>query len=166
MRYAGTVLLMIATGLILAAGCTVQVPMEARDSGLTRQNNTDNTAAWNNPSSLAKTWYIRSIVINHVPVKPLPLTGITIQFDANGSFSGYDSCNPYSGTWQADGRHISIMGLSGEGISCEVPPGVMEQEDQYFAILRNASDYIINGEDMAISDGSGKNRLIYKQVFF
>ncbi len=82
-----------------------------------------------------------------------------------GSFSGYDSCNGYTGAWQTDGRHISISGIKREGLSCPGPPGVMKQEEQYFAILRNASDYVINGEDMAISDGSGKNRLIYKQVF-
>ena len=100
------------------------------------------------------------------PPHPWPLTGITIQFDTIGSFSGYDSCNPYTGSWKVDNRHISISGLSGEGHQCDAPPGVMEQEGRYFAILRNATGYVINGENMAISDGSGKNRLVYKQVFF
>jgi hypothetical protein len=55
--------------------------------------------------------------------------------------------------------------MRSEGLSCPGPPGVMKQKERYFAILRNAGDYVMNDEDMAISDGSGKNRLIYKQVF-
>lgn len=167
MRYAGIVAILVTGLLVFSPGCIVQPPSRYQDTIPAVQNRTDTQAmTGSGPSSLAKTWYVRSMVTNHVPVAPLPLTGITIQFDTNGSFSGYDSCNLYTGSWQADGRHISISGLSGEGLRCTGPPGVMEQEEQYFAILRNASDYVITGEDMALSDGSGKNRLVYKQVFF
>jgi len=167
MRYAGTVLILVVVVVILATGCTTQEPAHPQSQTYTREICTGIPANMEfHPSSLTRTWYIRSMVIDHVPTAPLPLTGITIQFDANGNFSGYDSCNHYAGRWKADKRHISIGGLSSEGLLCHDPRGVMEQEEQYFAILRNATDYVVNGEDMAICDGSGKNRLIYKQVFF
>ena len=51
-------------------------------------------------------------------------------------------------------------------IWCSEPPGVMEQESEYFALLNNASIYVMNGEDMALSDFTGKNGLVFKQVFF
>ena len=49
---------------------------------------------------------------------------------------------------------------------CNEPPGVMEQESEYFALLKNASFYGVNGEDMVLSDDGGKNGLIFKRVFF
>jgi hypothetical protein len=35
-----------------------------------------------------------------------------------------------------------------------------------FTLLKNASIYKVNGEDMVLSDDTGKNGLIFKQVFF
>ncbi len=49
---------------------------------------------------------------------------------------------------------------------CDEPPGVMEQESEYFALLQNASLYGVNGEDMVLSDDAGNDGLIFKQVFF
>lgn len=104
------------------------------------------------------------MVISHIPSAPLSLTGIIIEFDTDGSFSGNISCNRYTGTWQAAGRHVSISEVKSEGLSCPGPPGVMKQEEPCFAILQNSIVYVTNGEDMALSDGSGKNRLIFKKV--
>ena len=105
------------------------------------------------------------MVISHTSTTPLPLTGITVEFDTNGSSSGYDSCNRYTGTWQAGGRHVSINEVKSEGLSCPDLPGVMKQEEPYFAIPQNSTGYVTNGEDMALSDRSGKNHLIFKKVF-
>jgi hypothetical protein len=42
----------------------------------------------------------------------------------------------------------------------------MEQESEYFALLKNARFYQVSGEDMVLSDGTGKDSLVFKQVFF
>jgi hypothetical protein len=42
----------------------------------------------------------------------------------------------------------------------------MEQESEYFALLTNARYYLVNGEDMVMSDETGKDGLVFKQVFF
>jgi heat shock protein HslJ len=94
------------------------------------------------------------------------LTGIQLTFHTNGSFSGFDSCNPYTGRWKADEKHITISRIESPMVWCNEPPGVMEQESAYFTLLNNASFYVMNGEDMALSDTTGKNGLIFKQVFF
>ena len=67
------------------------------------------------------------MVISHISSAPLRFTGITIEFDTYGSFSGYISCNSYTGTWQVDGLHVSISEVKSEGLSCSDPRSVMKQ---------------------------------------
>ena len=50
--------------------------------------------------------------------------------------------------WQADEKHITISRINSPMTYCSEPPGVMEQESDYFALLKNASMYGVNGEDM------------------
>ncbi|MCX6700179.1 MAG: META domain-containing protein [Methanomicrobiales archaeon] len=104
------------------------------------------------------------MLISHIPIAPLPLTGITIESDTNGCFGGYGSCNRYTGTWQVDGRCVSISEVKSEGLSGPDHPRVMKQKEQNFAILQNSTGYGTNREDMALSYGSGKDRLTFKQV--
>jgi heat shock protein HslJ len=106
------------------------------------------------------------LIINGTPHVPVRLTGIQLTFHTNGSFSGFDSCNPYTGMWQADEKYITISRIISPMTYCNEPPGVMEQESEYFALLKNASIYRVNGEDMLLSDDSGKNGLIFKRVYF
>ena len=67
--------------------------------------------------------------------------------------------------WQADEKRITIREIESPMIWCSEPPGVMEQESEYFALLNNASIYVMNGEDMALSDFTGKNGLVFSRSF-
>ncbi len=120
----------------------------------------------NDASSLVKPWYVKALIFNKTPKVPVRLTGIQLTFFNNGSFAGYDSCNPYFGRWKADERRIIISQLQSPANYCSEPAGVMEQESEYFALLTNASFYLVNGEDMVMSDETKNDGLVFKQVFF
>jgi len=161
------VITLMMAGCILAAGCTGSPSGNTTDLKNTPQTGSHVVSAdGNDPSSLVRPWYVKSLIIDGTPKVPVRLTGIQLTFYKNGSFSGYDSCNPYLGLWQADEKHIMINQLKNLSEYCNEPSGVMEQESEYFTLLKNSSIYRVNGEDMVLSDDTGKNGLIFKQVFF
>jgi heat shock protein HslJ len=167
MRYSGLVFPLLMMGFILAVGCTGYAPGKTTDSKNTLQKGTHILSPeGNSPSSLVGPWYVKALIISGTPKVPVRLTGIQLTFENNGSFSGFDSCNPYTGMWLADEKHIMIRRIQSPMTYCNEPPGVMEQESEYFALLKNASFYGVNGEDMVLSDDAGKNGLIFKRVFF
>jgi heat shock protein HslJ len=167
MKYSGMIIILVMVGLVLASGC----------AGLS-QKKTSNLATTGTPgiqalspmgndaSSLVKPWYVKALIFNKTPKVPVRLTGIQLTFYNNGSFAGYDSCNPYIGRWKADEKRIIISQLQSPANYCSEPPGVMEQESEYFALLTNASYYQVNGEDMVMSDETKNDGLVFKQVFF
>jgi heat shock protein HslJ len=167
MRYSGMVITLVMAGFILLAGCTGYGTGKTSDSTNTLQTGLRVLAPeGNDPSSLVGPWYAKVLIINGAPNVPVRLTGIQLTIHNNGSFSGFDSCNPYTGLWQADKKHIMISRILSPMTYCNEPPGVMEQESEYFALLENSSFYGVNGEDMILSDKTGENGLIFKRVYF
>ena len=167
MRFSGMVITLVMAGFILAAGCTDFRAGKTSDSTETLQIGLGELSpAGNDPSSLIGPWYVKVLVINGTPKVPVRLTGIQLTFHNNQSFSGFDSCNPYTGLWQAGKKNISISHIRSPMTYCNEPPGVMEQESEYFALLKNSSFYGVNSEDMILSDETGKNGLIFKRVYF
>ena len=167
MRSSDITITLIIAGLVLSSGCAWDGPAKMPDSKNTRPSNSQAPSPEGNTSSLlVRPWYVKALIINGTPEVPVRLTGIQLTFYDNGSFSGFDSCNPYSGLWQADEKRIIISNLECRTYYCNEPPGVMEQESEYFEILKNARFYQVNGEDMVLSDDSGKDSLFFKQVFF
>lgn len=166
MRISGMGIVLMMAGCILAAGCAGYLSEKINNPIHTPQSGSPILSSGNDSSSLVRPWYVKVLIIGGSPKAPVQLTGIQLTFYNNGSFSGFDSCNPYTGRWQADEKHITIREIESPMTWCNEPPGVMEQESEYFALLNNASLYVMNGEDMALSDTTGKNGLIFKQVFF
>jgi heat shock protein HslJ len=167
MRYSGMIIILVMVGLVLASGC----------AGLSQKKTSNSTKTGtpgfqalslggNDASPLVKPWYVKALIFNKTPKVPVRLTGIQLTFYNNGSFAGYDSCNPYIGRWKADERRIIISQLQSPANYCSEPPGVMEQESEYFALLTNSSFYLVNGEDMVMSDETKNDGLVFKQVFF
>jgi heat shock protein HslJ len=167
MRYSGMVIPILMVGFIIASGCTGYAPEKTADSKNSPQMGSRVLSPnGNDPLSLVGPWYVKALIINATSKVPVRLTGIQLTFHTNGSFSGFDSCNPYIGMWQADEKHITISRIISPMTYCNEPPGVMEQESEYFALLKNASFYGVTGEDMVLSDDTGKNGLIFKRVYF
>ncbi|MDD1695348.1 MAG: META domain-containing protein [Methanoregula sp.] len=167
MRSSGAVLIILMAGFVLVSGCADLAPVKTPDAINTGQTSPDILSSRDDTaSSLVKPWYVKALITNGTPNVPVRLTGIQLNFYNNGSFDGFDSCNPYTGRWRADEKHVIIGQIQSPEHYCNEPPGVMEQESEYFALLRNASRYLVSGEDMVLSDDTGKNGLVFKQVFF
>ena len=98
---------------------------------------------------------------------------ITLELDA-GLLSGESGCNKY-GTVQdavygdsddshyyatADGR-LTIPNLFSTAMDCAKPVGVMEQETQYFAILKTIRRYVVAAGELTLMDWQDVERLKY-----
>lgn len=168
MRFSGLVIILVMVGFILASGCTGYVPVKTSTPKNIGQPPASPviSSEGNDASSLVRPWYVKALIFNGTPKVPVRLTGIQLNFYNNGSFDGFDSCNPYTGLWKADEKRIIISQIESPANYCYEPPGVMEQESEYFALLKNASFYLVDGEDMVMSDKTGKDGLVFKQVFF
>jgi heat shock protein HslJ len=167
MRYSGMIFILVMVGLVVASGCAGLSPGKTSESATTGKPGSQAIATGgNDASSLVKPWYVKALIFNKTPKVPVRLTGIQLTLYNNGSFAGYDSCNPYTGRWKADENRIVISQLQSPAYYCSEPPGVMKQESEYFALLTNASFYLVNGEDMVMSDETKNDGLVFKQVFF
>jgi heat shock protein HslJ len=167
MRYSGIIIILVIVGLVLASGCAGLSQKKISNSSTTATPGFQALSPGENDASpLVKPWYVKALIFNKTPKVPVRLTGIQLTFYNNGSFAGYDSCNPYIGRWKADEKRIIISQIQSPATYCSEPPGVMEQESEYFALLTNASYYQVNGEDMVMSDETRNDGLVFKQVFF
>ena len=167
MRYSGIIIILVIVGFVVASGCAGVSQKKTSNSTTTAAPGLQALSPVGNvDSSLVKPWYVKALIVNKTPKVPVRLTGIQLTFFNNGSFAGYDSCNPYFGRWKADEKRIIISQLQSPANYCSEPMGVMEQESEYFALLTNASFYLVNGEDMVMSDETGNDGLVFKQVFF
>jgi hypothetical protein len=98
MRCAGITITLILAGLVLASGCAGYGPAKTADSKNTGPSSSQvSSPERSTSSSLVRPWYVKALIINGTPEVPVRLTGIQLTFYANGSFGGFDSCNPYTG---------------------------------------------------------------------
>lgn len=68
-------------------------------------------------------------------VSPLPSAAVTIAFAPDGTLSGSDGCNSYTGTYETTGPRIELAGLSGTRAACPSPE-LTSQEEQFLAALQ------------------------------
>ena len=119
------------------------------------------------------------VVVTFVESEPLGLTGnhwiangvnngrggaqsivigneITAVFGEDGSLSGSAGCNNYSGTYEFDGKNMSIGPLAATQKFCEQPEGTMDQESEYLSALQTVATWSIDGDvlDLRTSEGS------------
>jgi len=167
MKYSGMIIILVTVGLVLVSGCAGLSQIKTSNLATTGTPGFQALSPGGNDApSLVKPWYVKALIFNKTPKVPVRLTGIQLTFYNNGSFAGYDSCNPYIGRWKADEKRIIISQLQSPANYCSEPPGVMEQESEYFALLTNSSHYLVNGEDMVMSEETKNDGLVFKQVFF
>jgi heat shock protein HslJ len=83
-------------------------------------------------------------------------TEITTEFvNAEETVKGSAGCNSYFGRYELEGRQLSVPGPVGATeMYCMEPEGVMDQEQEYLAILQLAESYEINGSELQINCGS------------
>jgi heat shock protein HslJ/uncharacterized membrane protein len=75
-------------------------------------------------------------------------TQATLEFPSEGRASGKGSCNRFNGVVTAESGTIRFGGLAATRMACA--EGVMRQEDAYFAALREAERFEVEGEALII----------------
>lgn len=79
----------------------------------------------------------------------IPGTEITLECEG-GEVSGSASCNIYGGTYRVSGDSISMTDLYNTEMACMEPEGVMEQEQEFLELLRDARSFQIVDEHLQI----------------
>jgi heat shock protein HslJ len=107
------------------------------------------------------TWYLNSFVDAKGTIwTPGPMYPISLQFDDDGKLNGNAGCNNYFGSFTLSGSTISIGTLGTTAMFCG-EPGVMDLETTYLAVLPRMNLYQVSGNELTLSDGSGKITMIY-----
>ena len=80
-------------------------------------------------------------------------TEITVTFiSAEGKIEGSSGCNSYGGSYEVDEDELTIPGpLVSTEMACSEP--IMNQEQEYLAILQNAESYEIEDDQLQIFSG-------------
>ena len=92
---------------------------------------------------------------------PLKDTGITIQFNTEGTVSGSSGCNQYSGTYTASGSSLTIdTPLASTMMMCAQP--VMVQENAYQAALATVKAYTVSGDKLTLYGPNNTEIASYK----
>jgi len=114
------------------------------------------------PAPLTGTkWYLNSLVDAQGQIwGPVTTNPISLQFVDDRNVSGNAGCNSYSGTYTVTGNSINISGFAVTLMYCG-EPGVMNLESTYLAILPMMKVYKISGNQLTLSDGTGKITMLY-----
>lgn len=79
-------------------------------------------------------------------------------FGPDGTLSGRASCNSYSGLYALSGERITVSRLAGTMMACA--PALMEQEDRFFDILKQADRIEFTDDGALVVVGADGRRLL------
>jgi len=85
----------------------------------------------------------------------LPDTTITLSFDEEGLLFGSAGCNNYNGSYELDGRSLTIGPLASTRMAC-LEDGVMEQESAFLAALQAAHSISLVEDKLTITYEGGE----------
>jgi heat shock protein HslJ len=107
------------------------------------------------------TWYLNSFVDDKGQFwTPGVMYPISLQLADNGNLDGNAGCNNYFGSYTLSGSTISIGTLGTTVMFCG-EPGVMDLETTYLAVLPLMNLYQVSGNELTLSDGTGRITMIY-----
>jgi len=87
-------------------------------------------------------WRLASLFDENGTMTPvISGTNVTLAFDADGRLGGSAGCNSYGAGYTVDGVNLTIEPPIRTEMYCSEPPGLMDQEDRYLALLTEAASY-------------------------
>ena len=103
-------------------------------------------------------WVLESYGEQGNPQAVIEGSEITAAFDsAEDKVSGYAGCNNYFAGYEVKNNELAISAIGSTMMHCE---GLMEQEQQYLAILEGAETFQVQDSQLRISS-SGNQVLIF-----
>jgi heat shock protein HslJ len=107
------------------------------------------------------TWYLNSFIDATGNIwTPGPMYPLSLQLANDGKLNGNAGCNNYFGSYTLSGSTISIGTLGTTVMFCG-EPGVMDLESTYLGVLPLMNLYQVSGNELTLSDGTGKITMIY-----
>jgi heat shock protein HslJ len=101
-------------------------------------------------------WFLRSYGEEDYLISIIDGTEITATFISNDDrISGSAGCNTYSANYEMDGKQLSINEMSYTEMACQLPEGIMEQEQEFLSILRNARSFEADDTTLTIFCSGG-----------
>ena len=89
-------------------------------------------------------------------------TEITAVFDNDGNLGGSAGCNGYGCSYEMSGEQMSCGPVITTLMYCEMPEGVMAQEQAFLAALGSVARYSIDGELLMLYDEGGKTLVVFR----
>ena len=107
------------------------------------------------------TWVLKSYVDYKGEIySPVSGTTITILFSDDGKISGNGGCNNYFGTFTQTGANTLVMkDIGSTKMACA--DQIMVVENSYLGMLPQLNTFYIAGNELFLSDGTGKITLTY-----
>lgn len=90
---------------------------------------------------------------------PIPSTTITIEFE-NGELGARAGCNSIFGSYSINGSEIDIDSVGMTEMACMEPEGVMEQEQEFAAILGEVTRFEQGAGTLLLGDPSGEHMFL------
>jgi heat shock protein HslJ len=87
-------------------------------------------------------------------VEPLPDATLTLTMGEDGTLSGSDGCNTYTGTYTTDGPRLTLSGLSGSRAACPSDE-LTAQEEAYLAALQASTLWTATPETLTFRGQDG-----------
>jgi heat shock protein HslJ len=137
--------LMILIPLLIAAGCTANLPVPA-DIPL---NGTG--------------WTLTGYISNGTSLHTLKGTTVTMVFGDEGRISGSAGCNHYFATYRMKGTTITIGQAGSTEMYCPAP-GVMDQESTYLTLLGRATSVTAGNDTLTFADAKGSPILSFARI--
>jgi heat shock protein HslJ len=116
------------------------------------------------PAQLTRNWVVTTMAIQDGTAITYPTTEISLTFNPDGSFTGYDGCNNYfgsatlTGTTTPKGNGMTLSNIASSKKYCE---SLAQQETMYLAILGKTMAYNVNGNQLSMTATTG-DVLIYQ----
>jgi heat shock protein HslJ len=142
-------LLVIAVACVVTAACT-EPGSPVREPG---------------PSLAGTSWTLDSYIAGNGTLVPaLAGTEVTASFSDDGSLTGSAGCNSYGTIYHLDGANLSIEPPGSTKMYCSEPPGIMEQENRYLALLTEVASVRLEGNRLILTDADGTDLLFFEQA--
>ena len=135
--------------LIALSGCVNNIGEKTQDVNEVKVENV----------LLGTLWELQSFGPIGTEKKVLPDTKVTLQFALDDRITGVGGCNHYSASYKIGADNaLSIGSMSSTLMYCE---RTMEQEQQYFNALRNASAFDLDQNRLQLFYNDGQGVLIF-----
>ena len=118
------------------------------------------------PAALAGTsWTLASLAgDDSIRVPILDGTTVTATFSVDGNVGGSAGCNSYGAGYTVDAAFLTIEPAIRTEMYCSEPPGIMDQEDRYLALLANVTSYRMENGLLTLVDSEGADILVFEEV--